>query len=1297
MNKSITAIVIFSLLIIFTGDLFSQKFRVSQVDTQDFPTLRVNFEALDKDGNVFQDLEVNDFIVWDGTIVPASKVTLDCKDTSIQRPVLVCLVLDQSQSMIEDNGNGAPWNWVTYAVKEFLNTLDMSNGSKVSILTFAFVSYYKCQFTDNKQEILESLNTIEAGGGTDYNLPFLDLAGKTVQNLFINEDPNMEKRRLVIFLSDGAPTPERIVKTDAIIDTLQKHGITLYGIIINEDVPQSLTTIAESTRTDNTQKMTFTARSKEDLKEIYKQIVLDVDPLKICSLLWETDFRCQFDRIAQITLKEKDDRPQMISPVLYYVAPIKEVTLSESSIDFGNPQPGESVTVDLILTADYPEFNCTTYYITNSGRFRVIDWDLDQDGIQTFSKFTIPEGESRTIRLQFTQGIYQELHNGELTIYGSPCQINVPLVGGIPALKIIYPNGGEKLSKCSTIPISWTGVSPNIPVKLYYGNEDNWIPIVYAALGLKYNWTPPEEGQFKIRGEISGDDYYVSCAQNAGSEGDDSGKSLCLSDDGKYAFVTGYFVDHAKFGIDNQIMQYAERRKREIFIARYNTEDCTLSDVKSFGGKGMDSANAIVYVPNPNGNGEPYLFITGSCEQGAEFNFYEPDMNFKDKSYFFIAKVKASNLSVEHVDIYGPSYSQSIFDAWGVSIGYDRYRNDIIVSLQAHYDNESNPRPLKFRYNASTMVRNQYGWGNPSSSAIAYDNAGNKYECGTFFNSILFHDVSLNSNGENDIFFNKWKTIPDVPQSNDESDNLFSIDSSIVTLSSNSVHMGDEIVGELKTQTFEDLICNNNSIPMEIFEIVSSTPDEIFVTKIEPILLEPGECADVEIAFRPNEIGSHRATFTILASCARPTKLTVYGRGICGAITDSLIDFGSIAIGKIETKSIDVIFENLNPFELKNFDMKILGTNADEFRIVSEIPNIVEKYGIVSAEIEFKPTIEGDKDAYIQYYLPTFCDIEPVTLLIANASPIELEVNDIDFGLQRVLVPKDKVLTIKNGSEKSVHIDNIEFLENEDNVFEIIDFVPFDIDAGNEQNVSVRFLPLEEKIYSAKIKTSFNSIAVKETDVSGTGYSPILEKNFVCGEPVIPGESSIGTLTLKNLSEYGPLEISTAVFTNNNEYFWLGDTPEDYTFTAQEEKQYPILFKPDGLGIRSCASEITANTKLTSDIDEINEIHTIELGCESLGIIYPEEVDFGNVLACEEITKEIILINFNGETPVTITDFLLSGSDTDYFSLILPEILVFNPGDTLKFHIVFSPDEAREYNAILEISNSISFNINLWS
>jgi len=49
------------------------------------------------------------------------------------------------------------WQWVMEGAKNFINSLNLNNGSEIALETFGGESFWKCDFTSNKQEIIDSL------------------------------------------------------------------------------------------------------------------------------------------------------------------------------------------------------------------------------------------------------------------------------------------------------------------------------------------------------------------------------------------------------------------------------------------------------------------------------------------------------------------------------------------------------------------------------------------------------------------------------------------------------------------------------------------------------------------------------------------------------------------------------------------------------------------------------------------------------------------------------------------------------------------------------------------------------------------------------------------------------------------------------------------------------------------------------------------------------------------------------------------------------------------------------------
>ena len=219
------------LLIFAVNVSYSQQFTISQINTSQFPLVSTNLMAKDITGNSYKDLVVSDFSVFDGGLVNIANMFLDCRDTVIDPAVNIVLVLDQSGSMEDPDSatNTRRWDWVKEGVQSFLNALNFQNGTKVGMVTFAKLSRIICDFTENKKRLMDSLNKVIVNGGTDYNPPFLDPTSGAV-NFLVNYDPLFERRRIIVFLTDGQPNANTPVLTDSIIKYCNTNGVQVYGI-----------------------------------------------------------------------------------------------------------------------------------------------------------------------------------------------------------------------------------------------------------------------------------------------------------------------------------------------------------------------------------------------------------------------------------------------------------------------------------------------------------------------------------------------------------------------------------------------------------------------------------------------------------------------------------------------------------------------------------------------------------------------------------------------------------------------------------------------------------------------------------------------------------------------------------------------------------------------------------------------------------------------------------------------------------------------------------------------------------
>ncbi|MFN3269272.1 MAG: vWA domain-containing protein, partial [Candidatus Kapaibacteriota bacterium] len=341
------SLLVLAILLLFRQILISQEatFSISEVDASRFPLIRCTFIALDATGKSYTDLKPSDFDVFERGKNMNPTVNVECKDTLVEPAVSIILIVDQSESMRWLNEAGEQrWSWVLRGVEAFVNTINFKTGTKVGLISFGRVAYKRCDFTDNKQEILDSLNNTVIGGGTLYDPPFLDRINGAI-TMFLNGSPDPQKRRIIVFLTDGEPNDPP--KTDSIVKELQRINAQVYAITLAMPMHKSLEEISSKTGGK-----AYKVETKQELEDIYRFIALDIQKKQLCQLTWVTDYGCdKLDLVRPIKITFKR---QAVTIERDYVAPdysIAKLPIDGAIFDFLDPAPNTSNDLDITITA----------------------------------------------------------------------------------------------------------------------------------------------------------------------------------------------------------------------------------------------------------------------------------------------------------------------------------------------------------------------------------------------------------------------------------------------------------------------------------------------------------------------------------------------------------------------------------------------------------------------------------------------------------------------------------------------------------------------------------------------------------------------------------------------------------------------------------------------------------------------------------------------------------------------------------------------------------------------------------
>ncbi len=1292
-RRYLLSVLFFLFSLVFSFAVNAQAvFSISEIDASEFPTIKASFVALTQGGNSYPDLQKNDFAIKDMGQDVSPSVFIDCKDSLVDPAISVILILDKSQSMKYQYETGETrWDWVKEGAKSFINTINLNNGSRIGIIAFSKLAGIKCDFTDDKKELIDSINSIKVLGATEYDPPILDYRYGAV-NMFKKGSPNTKTRRIAIFLTDG--DPNHTPSVDSIKKELNNANIQFYAITLGMPMNKKLSEIAIATGGK-----AFAVFTKEELNEIYKYIAVDVQRKEICTLFWEAPFTCtELSRYHDVEITFK---PQNVRVQKKYFAPpssVAYIELSNPFLEFGNPAANASVDLDLTLTAKNSDFDLRNTSIIPATFFQIIDWDINS-GAGSDPPFILKKDSSRTIKVRFTQGNTKLYRQAQLIFEGSPCPPTVQLIGGITQIRIVKPNGGEIYSTCDTVEIQWAGVESNKPVNLSFSSNDgkNWRSIANNVRGLRYFWKPPSSGtEYKVRATVAPISNY-KWAKSIGGTGNENGASIAVTKDNRYLYITGGFEGTVDFGV----RKVSSRGAKDIFLAKCDS-DGNILWVETAGGPGYDSANAVCVDEAGN------AYITGVCFNNSKFGNITPTIPIQGLSNCFIARY-SPNGGTPAVQLIGANSTYTSFRAGGNRIRFREAEKEIDIRgtyLNAVQSSYGYSLPKVTRPTAFTAVMksdltfvtvNRGGTNYPDySKRYSIDSDGNRYNIGNYTNDITFGTFSFTSAGGQDIFVNKFGG---TPGSKDISDDVFSVVSPVINFAVNSVLFEETLLGVANDTLLKKQLCNIGTLPVEItaYNFSGANPDDFKLTSNPiSIVLKPGDCIPLEIVFQPTDIGARSAKLVISATCSQDIVLDLSGDGVCGGESISEIDFGRINLSFKKDSIVTCIFKNTNPTTV-TVKPNLSGANAGDFSI-DQSSFFVESDSCLKLTVSFTPSAAGQRTAAVEFQLPNGC-INPVTTLKGFGVVTELSLNSIHWGDRRVKTSNDSAIIIRNTSILPAKIDSIAFSTKPGNEFTLLNSptLPYNIPANDSLVLKVNFTPQNEQFYSNNINIYAQGNATPLTStIDGNGILPKILGTWICDTATIPGSTSIAELVIENPSKTADLKIYKINFKySSSEFTWVsGPPPTNEIIPKETKKTYYVTFAPTGAGTRSNLIEISHDAKPGPDIAPVADT-TVDVLCDGLGLTVPDTLNFKGVLICDNYLMELRLENTSWQKSITVKDVQITGEGAKYFSINFVDSLLVPSGNFKILTVTFAPETIGEQKAKLLLKTSVGYNVSV--
>jgi WD40 repeat protein/uncharacterized protein YegL len=443
----------------------SQLLSVFETDTSNFPIIKSKFYAFDKDDKKLNNISSSDFeLLEDG--LPRKVINVSCPPYEEPRALSSVLTIDVSSSM-----SGEGLSRAKSAATAWINGLPLGK-SECAITSFGSDSYLVQDFTTDRNKLIQSLNSLIADGGTDYDKAYWEtiISGLEIAKRGINN-------RILVFLSDGEPNINP--QTQKIIDLANQYQVTIYCITLNMASPQCLKDI--STKTGGLWFENIT--TEFEAKSIYLKILNIAENKTPCTIEWESNAVCPKNSVTvDVTLNTINANAK-----ISYILPAKGkayLELNPTNIIIWNIPTGKTKDTTMVIKAMNADFNISNITSSNPN-FSISP-----------TSFSLMANESKTLTINYTP-TDSLINFCAFDIINDKCKTSVFARAGFyghisknSPFKVIHPNGGERFGIGTDTVITWEGCSPEENVILDYsidsGNTYNQIS--RNASGLKYDW-----------------------------------------------------------------------------------------------------------------------------------------------------------------------------------------------------------------------------------------------------------------------------------------------------------------------------------------------------------------------------------------------------------------------------------------------------------------------------------------------------------------------------------------------------------------------------------------------------------------------------------------------------------------------------------------------------------------------------------------------------------------------------------------------------------------------------------------
>ncbi|MGC8956253.1 MAG: choice-of-anchor D domain-containing protein [Candidatus Kapaibacteriota bacterium] len=475
MNRFTTFLVAF-LFVPFYNEIFSQQLKITEVFSETYPIITLEFKVWDKDGNEVRNYSVNDLQVLENSIERAIQ-SVSCPPVG-QTKFSLILTIDISYSMSEPSTipGKTKMDVVREAARNAINSLPKdSTRWEAAITLFDYENELIRDFTNSKWWLNKGLDTflLNPRSGTDYNAAFLYSWTNRPGALLIAR--KAKYKPVVIFLTDGkhegrsTPPPSRVnIWVGEILDSARKYDVTIYAITLGFPVPQELNTICTGTPYGQAYQ---SVPNDQELSNLYSNIlntIGTIGPPAPCKIKFVTD--CSGGNV-QLTYK-----PFAVMDTFSYKVPtniLPSLDVFDRTLNLLNQNTSYETFVTLKARNNFVMVN-PPGVTSPFNNVAVVDWGGSPP------PFRIDKDSSRTIKLSITPFPDSQYHSFNFALTTSACDGNDVTVNSGWIYAVDVDCGSGVVGQSKTLPQqtifcnNWTEPLTIYSVRISGGDETDF-------------------------------------------------------------------------------------------------------------------------------------------------------------------------------------------------------------------------------------------------------------------------------------------------------------------------------------------------------------------------------------------------------------------------------------------------------------------------------------------------------------------------------------------------------------------------------------------------------------------------------------------------------------------------------------------------------------------------------------------------------------------------------------------------------------------------------------------------------